>query len=288
MLDPPHVPATGTPSVSPFFRRDASAFGRPVCRLGLASRGGSGLEPEDVHHALGRGVDFLNWPGTEDAISRAVAELGPRRDRLVVCAQLEARTAADAAGELRTMLAALGSDYVDVLTFYYVEERTEWAELCGPAGALDYCRAARRDGVVRRLGLTTHQRDLAAEVARGGHLDALMIRYNAAHRGAEREVFPVAEALGLPVIAYTALRWGALLQPTPEDPSGFVVPPAPAWFRFVLQSPAVAVALMAPNDRAELEEDLTVLDAIGPLPADEYERLAEHGRRVRRHAGGFP
>jgi hypothetical protein len=24
------------------------------------------------------------------------------------------------------------------------------------------------------------------------------------------------------------------------------------------------------------------------LPADEYERLAEHGRRVRRHAGGFP
>ena len=35
-----------------------------------------------------------------------------------------------------------------------------------------------------------------------------MIRYNAAHRGAEREVFPVTEALGLPVIAYTALRWG--------------------------------------------------------------------------------
>ena len=50
----------------------------------------------------------------------------------------------------------------------------------------------------------------------------------------------------------------------------------------------MAVALMAPNDRAELEEDLAVLDAIGPLPADEYERLAEHGRRVRRHAGGFP
>ena len=45
---------------------------------------------------------------------------------------------------------------------------------------------------------------------------------------------------------------------------------------------------MAPHDRAELEEDLAVLDAGGPLPADEYERLAEHGRRVRRHAGGFP
>ena len=204
MLDPPH----GPPPIAPFFRRPASAFGRPVCRLGLACRGGSGLRPEDVHHALGRGVDFLNWPGTEDALSRAVAELGPRRERVVVCAQFEARTAADAAQELRAMLTALGTDYVDVLTFYYVEERTEWAELCGPGGALDYCRAARRDGVVRRLGLTTHQRSLAAEAARSGHLDALMIRYNAAHRGAEREVFPVTDALGLPVIAYTALRWG--------------------------------------------------------------------------------
>src|ERR1700730_4844322 len=101
------------------------------------------------------------------------------------------------------MLKALGTDYVDVLTFYYVEERTEWEQLCGPGGALDYYRAARRDGVLRRLGLTTHQRGLAAEPARSGYLDALMIRYNAAQRGAEREVFPVTDALGLPVIAYT-------------------------------------------------------------------------------------
>src|SRR5207302_5497932 len=124
-----------------------------------------------------------------------------------------------------------------------------------------YCRAARRDGVVRRLGLTTHQRGLAAEAAHSGYLDTLMIRYNAAHRGAEREVFPVADALGLPVIAYTALRWGALLQPTPEDPPGFRVPLAPDWYRFVLQSPSVAVTLAAPHTRAELEQDLEVLRA---------------------------
>jgi hypothetical protein len=33
-----------------------------------------------------------------------------------------------------------------------------------------------------------------------------MVRYNAAPRGAERDVFPVTGALGLPVITYTALR----------------------------------------------------------------------------------
>jgi predicted aldo/keto reductase-like oxidoreductase len=274
--------------IDPFFHRPAPAFGKPVCRLGLATRGGCALTTDDVHLALDRGVNFLNWPGEDDALSRAVAGLGARREDMVVCAQFSARSAADSAGELRGMLAALGTDYLDVLTFYYVEEPGEWDELCGPGGALGYCEAARRDGVVRRLGLTTHQRPLAAEVARSGRLDELMLRYNAAHRGAERDVFPTTDALGLPVIAYTALRWGALLEPTPDDPPAFAVPRAPAWYRFVLQCPSVAVALMAPDDRAELEEDLSVLDSSGPLSPDEYARLSAHGLRVRRHAGGFP
>jgi aryl-alcohol dehydrogenase-like predicted oxidoreductase len=115
-----------------------------------------------------------------------------------------------------------------------------------------------------------------------------MIRYNAAHRGAEKDVFPVTDELGLPVVVYTCLRWGALLRGTRDDPPGFVVPPAPAWYRFALQSPSVTVALMAPGNRQELEEDLTVLEASGPLTAEDYATLAEHGQRVRRHGGRFP
>lgn len=246
------------------------------------------IAPEDVHHALDRGINFLNWPGGEDGLSRAVAELGARRDDVIVCAQFSARTAGEARDALKAMLATLGTDYVDVLTFYYVEEPAEWAELTGPGGALAYCRNAQRDGAVRRLGLTTHQRPLAAEIARSGKLDLLMLRYNAAHRGAEREVFPVTDPLGMPIIAYTGLRWGALLKPTRDDPPGYKVPRAPAWYRFALQCPTITVALAAPYDRTELDEDLSVLEAAGPLPADEYEQLAEHGQRVRRFAGQFP
>lgn len=270
------------------FLRPASAFGKPVCRLGLASHGDTAITPDDIHLALDRGVNFLNWAGDEDVFSRTIAALGPRRDDVIVCVQFAARTAADAGEELRSVLAAIKSDYVDILTFYYVEELGEWGRLVGAGGALEYCRAAQRDGRVRRLGITTHQRPLAAEAARSGKLDLLMVRYNAAHRGAETEVFPEADAARMPVIAYTALRWGGLLRPTPDDPPGFTPPPAPEWYRFVLQNPSVAVALAAPHDRRELEHDLTVLDATHPLTPDEYERLAEHGRRVRRHGGGFP
>jgi predicted aldo/keto reductase-like oxidoreductase len=169
-----------------------------------------------------------------------------------------------------------------------VEETTEWQEIIGLGGSLEFCRQAQRAGQVRFLGVTTHQRPLAANMVRSGLLDLLMIRYNAAHRGAEHDVFPVTDAVGIPVVVYTCLRWGALLEPTPDDPPGFVVPRPPAWYRFALQSPSVSIALMAPDNRAELDEDLTVLDAPDLLTENEYAALAAHGQRVRRHAGTFP
>jgi predicted aldo/keto reductase-like oxidoreductase len=265
------------------------SYRRRICRLGLASRGDAGLKPEDVYFAIGeRGVSFLNWCGAEDGLSAAVAGLGPRRQEVVLCVQMEARTAAEARREFDGMRRALGTDFIDVVTFYYVEQAEEWAEIIRPGGALAFCAAAQRAGQIGLVGVTSHQRPLLAEMARSELLDLLMFRYNAAHRGAETEVFPTTTALGLPVVAYTCLRWGALLRATPDDPPGFVVPGAPAWYRFALQHPAVTVALMAPADRAELEEDLTVLEATGPLSAEEFEVLAAHGRRVRQHAGRFP
>src|SRR5947209_9866440 len=255
----------------PFLVTPASAFGVPVCRLGLASYGRTPITADDVLHALGRGVNFLNWqglaegPADRDAYCSAVASLGADRPSVVVCAQFAARTATDAADELKGILAALGTDYVDVLTLYYVERSAEWDQITSSGGPLPFLQAARRGGVVRRIGVTSHQRPLAARMAESGLLDAIMIRYNAAHRGAEREVFPVTQPRGVPVIAYTATRWGALMRPTPDDPPGFMVPRAPAWYRFVLQHPAVAVTLAAPQTRAEFDEDLNVLEATGPL-----------------------
>ena len=252
------------------------------------------LQPDDVLSAVEQGVNFLNWPGgsegtpNSDAFSLAIASLGSRRDSLVVCTQLGVRCADEAERELHSVLAALRIDYLDVVTLYYVEHREEWDRLRADDGALRYCQQAKTAGLIRRIGLTSHQRPLAAEMAKSGLLDTLMIRYNAAHRGAETDIFPVTDALGVPVVAYTALRWKALLRPTPDDPPGFVVPAAADWYRFVLQSPSVAVVLAAPRDRAELGEDLTALTTTGPLDAETFARLAAHGQRVRRHAGAFP
>lgn len=259
-----------------------------VCRLGLAAHMNGSLTERDVLLALDQGINFLNWPGTPDYLSRAIAALGPRRRDMIVCVQFEARSASAAERELDTMLRELHSDHVDVITFYYVEAQQEWDEIAAPGGALEYCRRARDAGKIRMLGLTSHQRALAAAIAGTGLIDMLMIRYNAAHRGAETDIFPVTEALRMPVVTYTSTRWGALTRPTPDDPPDFVVPGARDWYRFVLQNPCVTVALMAPLTRVELEEDLQALSEPISIEPKVYQALTQHGQRVRRHAGQFP
>ncbi|MBL9125568.1 MAG: aldo/keto reductase [Planctomycetaceae bacterium] len=260
----------------------------PVCRLGLATRGDAQLEPEAYLRALDSGVNYFNWCGYRDGMSAAIQRLGPRRREVLLAAQFEARTADAARTELARLLNELRTDWIDVLTYYYVESAAEWQEITGPGGAAEYLAQARSAGQVRCLGLTSHQRELAATIAAAGEIDLLMIRYNAAHRGAERQVFPVTRPRGMPVVAYTALRWQALLRSTPEDPPDFVPPTATECYRFVLAHPAVSVVLMAPGNEAELTDDLKILARPSGLTPERYAELVRHGERVRRHAGSFP
>jgi predicted aldo/keto reductase-like oxidoreductase len=259
-----------------------------VCRLGLATRGNTHLSAEDVRHALARGIGYLNWCGHPDGLSAAVRGLAPaERERVVVAAQLGARTADGMRAEIADALAELGHGYLDVVTLYYVESREEWEEIAGPNGALAALGEAKAAGRVRAIGLTSHQRPLAARIAASGALDMLMVRYNAAHRGAEREVFPTTDRLGLPVVTFTAQRWGALPRATPADPNGFAPPPPREWYRFALAAPSIRVVLMAPDCRAELDEDLSLLDDWRPPDTAASAAMKEHGDRVRATAGRF-
>ncbi len=169
-----------------------------VCRLGLATRGNTGLSAEDLLMAIDRGVNYLNWCGCADGLRDAIRQFGAQRREVFIVVQFEARTAADARTELPRLLDELATDYLDVATYYYVERQHEWDEITAPDGAAEVLETAREQGIVRAIGLTSHQRALAARIAATGRLDLLMIRYNAAHRGAEQDVFPVTLRAGCP------------------------------------------------------------------------------------------
>lgn len=260
------------------------SFGLPaVCRLGLATRGGSHLRPEDVLWAVDRGVNYLNWCGHPDGMSRAIASLKSRRRDLMIAVQLEARSAEDAEREFASMLEELQTGYIDVATLYYIESRDEWEEVTSSGGAWHWLNTQKRQGRLHMIGLTTHQRRLGMEWVQSGRLDMLMARYNAAHAGAERDVLPAAAVAGIPVVTFTGLRWRALLEPSPA-----AAPSAADCYRFCLSHPDVAVALAAPDNERQLRDSLTLLDDWRPLNEEEMRMMRLHGEHVRRRAGPFP
>lgn len=258
-----------------------------VCRLGVATRGNTTLDPEDVHWAIERGVNYFNWCGRPDGLSRAIGELGCARREVAVAAQFKARTADGAEREFDWILEEIGSDRLDVATFYYVESNEEWRDVVSPGGAWDVLRRRKSEGQLGLIGLTSHQRSLAARWASEGRLDMLMVRYNAAHRGAEDDVFPVTKRIGIPVVTFTGLRWRDLLAETPSDPPHYEPPGAADCYRFCLSNESVSVAITAPNGRRELEKNLHLLDEWRSFDSSELREIREHGDRVHRHARQF-
>ncbi len=135
-----------------------------------------------------------------------------------------------------------------------------------------------------RPSLQGHFRRFAANES---PFDAFMLRYNAVHRGAERDVFPYlplsppspAERVAAPgIVAYTATRWGHLLDPR-KMPPGEAPPRARDCYRFALSHPAVSLVLCGPSNREEMQEAVRALDA-GPLDAEEMARMKRIGDHV--------
>jgi aryl-alcohol dehydrogenase-like predicted oxidoreductase len=244
--------------------------------LGLGSS--FGLEASDIEHAYGRGLNYFYFgsarrPGFARGV-RSLVKQG-QRDELVLVVQTYTRAASLMGRSLRSGLRALGTDYADYLLLGWWNEPP-------PERILDAARALREQGACKHVMISCHNRLAFERHAQIPGIDAIMVRYNASHPGAEHEVFPKLGTSSPAVIAYTATRWGDLINPalTPEaEPT-----PRPSdCYRFALTHPAVHVCMAGPADRAQLHEALAALDR-GPLTTDEDAWLRRVGTAVKQHA----
>lgn len=175
---------------------------------------------------------------------------------------------------LEKRLRQYGTEYIDLFLFLGVMKEKEF-----PDAVMDELRAFREEGKVRAIGLSTHNRRLAGKLAAQGAVDVLMVRYNAAHRGAEQEIFPYVHAHDTGVVGYTATRWTYLLRRPKLWPAEGPLPTAGQCYRFVLSNPEVDVCLTAPKNLKELEENMASLEA-GPLSAEEMAFMTQFGDAV--------
>ena len=134
--------------------------------------------------------------------------------------------------------------------------------------------------------MSGHKRTLFPKLVKEEIFDIFHIRYNAAHRGAENEIFPhIEKDTGPGLVSYTATRWAQLLNPK-KMPPGENPPSGSDCYRFALSHPGVDVCMCGPKNHDQMKEALRTLD-LGPLNDQEMERMQRIGDHLHAHAGRF-
>ena len=249
--------------------------GLRVSRLGIGA--GYGVPAAAVERAFSdHGVNYLYWSlRKRSGMTAAIRSLAPRhREQLVVALQTYDHLGWFVRAGVERGLRKLGLDFADVLILGW-HNRRPWRRV------LDEALALKERGLVRWLALSGHHRPFFGELARDpdNPIDVFMVRYNAAHRGAEADVFPHLPATGRPgVTTYTATRWGQLLQ-AKRMPAGEAPLTSSECYRFALANEHVDLALTGPRDEREMDEALAALDA-PPLSEEELARIRRIGDHV--------
>jgi aryl-alcohol dehydrogenase-like predicted oxidoreductase len=265
-----------------FLYRDVPAFGRRMFRLGLATN--YGVDGQDLEWALEQGVNYVFW--TPGRGARKVTESLKaiiRRDRKSFVLAT-GPTTGYLGGSIRRgcerLLKKLDTDYLDVFQLFWLGRGSAWTP-----STMKALVSLRESGLVRAIGVSIHNRKRAGKLAEDSPLDMLMIRYNAAHPGAEHDIFPHLAKRGPAIIAYTATRWGGLLK-RPKGWNGPVMT-ASDCYRFCLSNPHVDLVLTGPKNRQQLEENLHSLRAKGPLSEEERRWITDFGQVVHKASSRF-
>ncbi|MBI5576194.1 MAG: aldo/keto reductase [Deltaproteobacteria bacterium] len=254
-----------------FAFRDVPRLGRRLFRMGIS--GTFNLDEAGCREALER-IQYVFWSPRMKGLSAALrVALARDRERYVVSAgPMLGYFPGAVRRAVESTLRTLNIDYLDVFQLYWL------GKMSALTGAVQEEMAKLRDeGKARALGASMHDRPRAGKLAENSILDLLMIRYNAAHTGAEQDIFPHLASRRPAVVAYTATAWKKLLS-APRNWKGRV-PTAGDCYRFCLTSPHVDIVLLGPRNAAELREDLAAIDK-GPLSPEEMSFMREFGRAV--------
>ncbi len=254
--------------------------GVKVGRLGVAAS--YGAPTKAFEEAFERGCNYFYWgsmrkSGMRDAIKNICGK--GRRDDLVVAMQSYSRSAFLMERFFRQGLKKIGLDHADVMILGWHNKRPS-------QNILDRALSMKERGLFRFLAMSGHKRTLFPELAKEGIFDIFHFRYNAAHRGAENEIFPrIEKDAGPGLVSYTATRWGQLLNPR-KMPDGEAPPSGSDCYRFALTHPAVDVSMCGPKNHDQMKEALRTLE-LGPLNDQEMERMRRIGDHLHAHAGRF-
>ncbi len=247
--------------------------GLKSARLGLGTA--YGIKAKDIIWAFENGINYIFWGSIRrSSVPKAIKALGTaNRDKLIIAAASYGHKIIKQPQIVRfaleRALKRLKIDYLDIFQISWITQKPndKMIELL-----LNY----KDKGFFKHLAFSTHNRPLAAKLLEDSNFKFAMVRYNAANRGAETEIFPYVDPQKQIIVSFNSTRWGQLLKAPKGWPKDKPVPKAADCLRFVLTHPKVTICLTGAKNRKELEENVKALE-LGPLSEDELSWIKDFG-----------
>ncbi len=120
-----------------------------------------------VHKCLELGINFLDtangYTTSEEKIGKAI--IG-KREGIFLATKSFAPTREDIEKNLKLSLERLGVDYIDLYQLHNVSDAKALEIVLDPDGPRGAVEDARRAGLVKHIGITSHQIDIAKDAVR--------------------------------------------------------------------------------------------------------------------------
>jgi predicted aldo/keto reductase-like oxidoreductase len=245
-------------------------------RIGIS--GNYGVSSAAMEEAFERGCNYFTlgymligrYVDTIKAIKNIIRK--GKREELIMAIFSYSHTSLITDIMLSKRLRILGLDHADFLIMGYFNNRPSDRLI---QGAL----RLKEKGLVNNLGLSGHNRKLFPVLAGEDIFDLFHVRYNAANRGAEEDVFPYLARDTRPgIVSFTSTRWGQLLDPR-KIPPGMTIPSAVDCYRYVLSHPSVDVCMTGTRNAEQLRENLSILES-GPMSEEEMNWMRRVGDHI--------
>jgi aryl-alcohol dehydrogenase-like predicted oxidoreductase len=229
-----------------------------------------------VEEAVAHGVNYLYWGAWRSKrMAKGIKEAAKRnREDLIIVVHTILRPSFLVKRVVEKSIEQLGIDYLDVLLL----ASGGYNRKPHPR-VIETAYELKDKGLIRSFAISNHNRHIFPELEKDKDFDIFHIRYNAAHRGAENEVFDNLSPEDSPgIVTFTNTRWGSLINPR-NMPPGESPPSAVDCYRFALSHPQVHVSICGPNSMKQLKEDLKVLE-LGPMDEEEIARMRYIGDHI--------
>jgi aryl-alcohol dehydrogenase-like predicted oxidoreductase len=259
----------------PFEARKLANDTHTVLPFGIG--GGHGIRMKALDLAFEKGINYFFWAPTFPTYRNETKWLKEKfktqRDKLILATCPYFWKFPGSLGRIIDRHRRwLGTDYIDY--FHLGMMRTV------DDRAYDELLKFKEKGAIKHIAFSCHDRKIAAQaIQKWKQVDLAMIRYNAAHIGAETEFFPHVDPAKISIVAFNTTRHGSMFKAPKSWDKSKPVPAAIDAFRFVLTNPKVTICLVGVVSEDEVNGLFKAMEK-GPLDAGEMKRMREFGDAV--------